>query len=400
MADTSDSNIKWEKLDPSVAPTSLTLESLTPQQKSLLDQFKTALKSELRPVDHDLELVKWLIARQWSLPAALEMYRKSMKWRAHVGADHILEEFPKSPYFKFLCENYPTNHTDTKCPKILRIRDGSHFCIENMGSLSAEAAALVPSEEIIKYHIYSMELADKVRRDILKELGYKEMQQSFVVEDLGEIGTSHLSMASLLKVFTQIDSDNYPETLRKVVIVNVPSMFSFIWSAVQYFWDENQKKKFQFVQSGENHVAVLTKAVDPSFLPKAYGGTMDYDLPKGDIVQMKKELAAIPAKKYANTDFVPRSGKLEKVVVAEEGSIIHYEFKTIDYDVSFGVHYKKSEVSQVEEHWAVQRVDSHQIPVFGRFKVEKAGHYVLLWDNTASWTRGKDLHFTINIVND
>ena len=42
-------------------------------------------------------------------------------------------------------------------------------------------------------------------------------------------------------------SDNYPETLRKVVIVNVPTVFSMIWSGVQYLWDAKQVAKFQFV---------------------------------------------------------------------------------------------------------------------------------------------------------
>lgn len=48
------------------------------------------------------------------MKATIEMYRKSMKWRALVGADHILEEFPKSPYFEFLSTHYPSNHTDAK----------------------------------------------------------------------------------------------------------------------------------------------------------------------------------------------------------------------------------------------------------------------------------------------
>lgn len=110
-----------------------------------------------------------------------------------------------------------------------------------------------------------MELANKIRNDIFVELGSKEVQQSFCVEDLTGLGMGHLQLTDLLKAFTQIDkynflfrfiffqdylpliSDNYPNTLRKVVVVNVPTMFSLIWNAVQYFWDAKQVAKFQFI---------------------------------------------------------------------------------------------------------------------------------------------------------
>jgi len=362
-----------------------------------LEQFKVDLKKEIKEGEHDLELVKWLIARQWNVKNAETMFLNSMKWRAKIGADHILEEFPKSPYYKFLTENYPTNHSDPRSPKIFRIRDGSHLCIESMGNLNPEAAALIPPEEIIRYHIWSMELADKIRRDCAKELGYKYVMQSFIVEDLDGIGLGHLSMSFLLKQFTTIDNANYPETLRKVIIVNVPTIFSMVWSAVQYFWDEHQKAKFQFVSSSENHSPILLKVISPEYLPKSYGGSLDYAIPKKTIEQLKVEINAIPKKQFLE-DFVPRSGTLEKVFdLTQIGSFFHYEFKTTDYDISFGIKYRPSKDSKTEEIVPNTLCESNVIPIFARLPITKAGQYILVWDNTNSWTRGKQLFYTTSV---
>jgi len=321
-----------------------------------------------------------------------------MKWRALVGADTILEEFPKSPYFQFLSSHYPTNHTDPKCPKVLRCRDGTHFCIESMGSLNSEASALVPQQEIMKYHIYGMELANKVRTDIFHELGCKELQQSFVVEDLSGLGMSHLSMIETLKAFTQIDNNNYPETLRKVVIINVPTVFSIIWKAVEYFWDAKQVAKFQFISSGSDYSSILQKIVPLDHLPKVYSGELVYDLPKAiPLPELKLELSKIEKKQYS-VDRVPRSGILEKEIRIETANIVlHYEFKTVDYDIGFGIVYKETG-KNIQHILEVQRYNSHIIPVFGRITVQKVGSIVLQWDNTFSWMTEKELHYTYNVI--
>jgi len=386
-------DIQRESLPPSVAPKPFTLEAMTGEQAGKLIQFKDLVKSSRG--EHDLEFARWLIARQWDVPKAVAMYQNSMKWRQQVGADHILEQFPKSPYFQVLVNNYPTNHTDPNCPKVLQLRDGGHFCIENMGNLSSEAAAVLPIEEIVKYHIYSMELAEKVRKDIFIEGGSKELPQSFVVEDIGGIGMGHLSMVNVLKQFTKIDSDNYPETLRKVVIINVPTIFSFVWSAVQYFWDENQKAKFEFIEFGKDYKTVLLKAIPPSHLPRDYGGELDYSLPrKKTVEEFNKEINAVPKKAFVS-DVIPRSGTLEKKVAVKPGTIVHYEFKTVDYDINFGIRFHHT-ITQVYRE--VERVESNVLPVFGRFEAELEGELIFHWDNTYSWTRGKDLLYHFDVV--
>lgn len=121
------------------------------------------------------------------------------------GADYILEEFPQSPWFEFTCKHYPASHSDKEyvthqyslsmwfylissnylsCPTVLRARDGSHLCVEMMGNLNVEAltSGFVPLDEVMRYHIWSMEHNEKLRRDFCKEFGYKELVQAVVIE--------------------------------------------------------------------------------------------------------------------------------------------------------------------------------------------------------------------------
>jgi hypothetical protein len=387
----------WEKVDATILPAQITYDSLTDHQRALVKEFKQTLnEGEIKEGVSDLELTRWFFARNWDLKLTIEMYRKSMKWRALVGADHILEEFPKSPYFEFLTTNYPTNHSDPNCPQVLRCRDGTHCCIESMGVLNPEAATLIPPQEIIRYHIWSMELANKIRNDIFVELGSTELQQTFCIEDLTGLGMAQLQLTDLLKTFTQIDNDNYPNTLRKVVIVNVPTVFSLIWNAVQYFWDAKQVAKFQFIAAGTDYSAVLQKIVPLHYLPKAYSGELDYSLPKAvPLPQLKEMINKIKYNKNFVVDRVPRAGVLEKEFFIEKADcVFHFEFKTIDYDIGFGIKYKAT-VKETPQwvHLDLERYNSNVIPVWGRFVVTKPGYYVLHWDNTFSWTREKELHY-------
>jgi len=252
------------------------------------------------------------MARSWNIEAAIQMFRNSMKWRLNSGADYILEEFPQSLYYDFLTRNYPANCTDPACTKVLRCRDGTHFAIETMGTLNVEAALQVPTEEIMKYHIYAMELCEKQRTEIFNDLGCEQLIQTTACEDLLGIGLSHLPLVSVLGGFTSIDNDNYPETLRKVVIANVPYSFSMLWKAVEYLWDAKQIAKFQFVSGDYEYTPLLLQILTPDNLLISHGGTFDYKLPQAKPTQeLLDELNLIPKKEFLKED-VGRGSIFEK----------------------------------------------------------------------------------------
>lgn len=80
------------------------------------------------------------------------------------------------------------------------------------------------------------------------------------LQDLDGVSLAHMAGTTLgmVKMTGKMDrcediirvsnliSDNYPEFLRKVFIINCPKIFSLIWKVAQHFFDEGQKAKFEF----------------------------------------------------------------------------------------------------------------------------------------------------------
>jgi len=253
----------------------------------------------------------------------------------------------------------------------------------------------------MKYHIWSMEYNENIRRTFCKEFGYKELVQAVVIEDLSGLGMGHLSMMYVIQQFSAIDGVNYPELLRKVFVLNVPPVFGMVWNGVKYIWSSGQHERMKFISSGSSDMTKeLTKAIHPDLLPKIYGGNLDYSPPaKCSYEEIIAEAKSLPKKDYAVTETVPRSGKLSKDFVVENGSdllgkAVHYDFKTDDYDIRLEVTYEATgskPVYLIDNH----EVNSHQIPSFGRWKMDKPGKYTITWDNTSSWTRSKTVHYNL-----
>jgi len=124
---------------------------------------------------------------------------------------------------------------------------------------------------------------------------------------------------------------------------------------------------------------------------------MDYDLPaREELDVLKAELGKITPKTF-NTAVVPRSGEFELSFQLDAGTVFYYEFKTEDYDVGFGIKYQKVKGHPPEQFSEIKRYESNSIPVWGKIHVEKPGVYTLIWDNSYSWTRSKDLLYITSV---
>eukprot|EP01127_Copromyxa_protea_P005458 TRINITY_DN15389_c0_g1_i1.p1 TRINITY_DN15389_c0_g1~~TRINITY_DN15389_c0_g1_i1.p1 ORF type:complete len:424 (+),score=94.08 TRINITY_DN15389_c0_g1_i1:22-1293(+) len=390
----------WEAIDSSLLPAPWSLANLTAEETEKLEQFKEKVKDFLDPKLPVLLCLRWLRAREWDVEKAAEMFIAHVKWRKRMRVDDILEEYPNSPYYRVLAENFPASHTDPNLPYILRTRDGHHVVMERLGSISPDLAGLFPLEELVRFHVWGNEVAMKQRIDIMNELGGEHFSPSFAVEDLRGISLAHVKgpTVAVLKEFARVDSENYPEGLRKVIII-VPGIFNLIWKVVQYFFDARQKAKFEFLPAGTDYEPVLKQFLHPSYFPKFYGGNMDWDLPKAEATPEVKARIPKPEKKKWSKTHVSRGTKYEHVIEVEEvGTKLQWEFKTSSYDVGFGLGFKESHDSDSRPLVDTERVDSHKSPVHGIWVVEQTGHYSLTWDNSYSWTHGKDVKFNVTVT--
>jgi hypothetical protein len=65
----------------------------------------------------------------------------------------------------------------------------------------------------------------------------------------------------------RLDQDNYPETCKKILILNCPSIFRVLWTVAKPFFDPNVVSKMIFCSPGTHTKTVLSQYVDFRVLP-------------------------------------------------------------------------------------------------------------------------------------
>lgn len=139
------------------------------------------------------------------------------------------------------------------------------------------------------------------------------------------------------------------------------------------------------------------------------GGTCAWKLPlAGSISKLNltfpkderewKQVTVSRAAKHTTVIHFPRQAR------EGERHVISWEFKTTDYDISFGVlhstqHVKEADTGNANPLVPVDRVNSHEMPITGRWelKAEESGYVHLVWDNSSSYLRSKSLQFILSV---
>jgi len=78
--------------------------------------------------------------------------------------------------------------------------------------------------------------------------------------------------------------------------------------------------------------------------------------------------------------------------VLEEGSAISWKFKSDRHDIGFGIFHEGIAVL------AIKRIDAHNKMQIGKYDCEEIGRYRIVFDNSYSYVRSKQVHYTIDVV--
>ena len=101
----------------------------------------------------------------------------------------------------------------------------------------------------------------------------RRIDQSVTISDLKDIAVTKITkkIYAILKDASKLTSDNYPENMGLMFVVNAPWSFSAVWSICKSFIDERTQKKIQIMSSGFEKK--LLEVIDKENLPVALGGT-------------------------------------------------------------------------------------------------------------------------------
>ncbi|KAI3630940.1 hypothetical protein MIR68_011023 [Amoeboaphelidium protococcarum] len=243
--------------------------SLTEQQSQVLEQFKAELtqKSLLNAERHDDHLLlRFLRARKFDLPRAVEMFTNCEQWRKDKDVEGIFQNF-KFEEWKEVNKIYPRFYHKTD-------KLGRPIYIEVLGGLNLEQLFQATSRERLeKQFILEYEKLIRVRLPACSKAAGKHIETSCTILDLKNCSVMQaLKIRDLLKLITDIGQNYYPETMGVCFIINAPWIFDTVWSVVKIWMDEVTVKKFQIFKSGKDHSAALFQVADPANIPFIVGG--------------------------------------------------------------------------------------------------------------------------------
>ncbi|XP_797087.2 SEC14-like protein 2 [Strongylocentrotus purpuratus] len=377
---------------------------LSEKQSKALNELKSRLDGVDLPepddVNIDSYLLKWLRARQFNVEQAEHMLRNHLSFREKWNVQSLLDNWhPPEVLDKYMVGGLCGFD-----------KGGSPVWYEPFGYFDPRGVVLSSTgNDLTKMKIQICEEILSQLRSQTKKLG-KPIDRMVIVFDLEKAGLSHIwkPFIDRYNLILQIFEAHYPEMLKKCFVINAPAFFSIGFNLIKKFLSEATKNKV--VVLGGNYQDVLKEAIGED-LPAHFGGTVCD--PDGDprCVSKIRFGGKVPESFYLKDNFM-HEGRLTEVnighgsnleltyEVKEEGHVLKWEFMTRHNNIGFGVFYQPSpdtKRAQWEEVVERTRCSCHLVPEIGGYSCEKLGTYIVQFDNSFSWMRGKKVLYLIEI---
>ncbi|CAL4135455.1 unnamed protein product [Meganyctiphanes norvegica] len=372
------------------------------EESEILSKFKERVINLLpEESQQDHELLRWLKARNFDLDKAELMLKNNIVWRREWGIDELLDWKPPEVLLKY----YPVG-------QIGHDKAGRPVWIIPFGGCDMYGLLMsVSKKNYMKYTFQTLEMA---RADMKKQselLGCPVTQQTTIF-DMENFSLKNVTWKPALDVVLQIVQmyeANYPEFLHCAYVINAPAIFTAAYAMIRPFLHEVTMKKI-CIYGHNGWKEDILKVIDENELPQHWGGTKtDSDgNPKcPSLVCLGGE---VPTELYQNQNnidkiseenfehiVVGRGGKKKiEIEVIQPGTVLKWQFNTKDHDICFGI---KRKVTKGDDEMLqpVQRVNSHFVTEEGSLYCTQPGTYVLIFDNSYSYMRAKNVFHSIDI---
>jgi hypothetical protein len=93
------------------------------------------------------------------------------------------------------------------------------------------------------------------------------MDKQVVIVDLEGLGMSALRCLYVFKVINSVASYNYPELSKAIYVLNSPSVFDYLWSAVKPLLAAHTQSKIRIFQSGPEQYKALQQLFEDEDIP-------------------------------------------------------------------------------------------------------------------------------------
>lgn len=232
------------------------------------DYFKTEIISNFMKNDNYIE--KFFIANEYNFNKSYNMLEKMLQWRFENDVDN---------YENWNISNY--KNVDKLYPKYYHYytKDKYPIYIEKPGAIIInDLLKITTMDEMIKMYIYNMEYMRNILFTNISKKENKIINKSFSIIDINNM--SYKSVNSdffhYIKTIIEIGQNNYPETVYKVYIINVPVMFHSAWKIVSKWLCQNTRDKIKVLK--KKNLKELLEYIDINKLSIEYGGKCKCDI--------------------------------------------------------------------------------------------------------------------------
>jgi len=335
----------------------------------------------------DKFLIRYLKAYKYDVDKSYEKFVKFLEWRKENNIDNVLWEKENDPKLKQVFEAWPVAlHKTDNCRMPV--------VYEKIGPADIKGIfqAFPDTDYWIRNHILMHEGINHLIFTDFEHLLDQPYQGIIFIEDLNGLGFHHwyTPAITVMKAVSEIDTQYYPHAVRKLYIINAPSVFTWMWKLVKPWLDPFTANSM--VVLGSDFYDVLAKEIPPQNIPKEYGGLCECPtgcLPKAGPYVGERSDDTMHAT-------VPRQGCLKVPLVLERGCTLKWEFTTASKDIGFEVIHETDE-GRVVDMVKSSRCNSHEKTIGGSIQAPESGTYALIWDNSYSLLRSKDLTYKINV---
>ncbi|KAF8791867.1 retinal-binding protein-like [Argiope bruennichi] len=381
------------------------MDEITEEQQKVVDELRNRTIDYVTPkMLEDVSLFyRFAKAREFNLVQAEDMLKKHIAWRKVMQIDTILTEYePPEVLVKYI----PTNALCFgKDESLVRIVDIGGTDLKGLWNVST-------TTEFMKYVIYVLE---KDKDEVLKQgLKLDKPMYSAIYEFENMLYANAMSMKTiqLIVMLMRMFVDNYPETIRRIVVINAPIYFGWMYNAAKRVLPDSilQKVRIHGKDGWKDNLLEFIYADD---LPMYLGGNKTD--PDGNPLckTFIHRGCPIPKKYYVSKRVKKLSldPDVEKITVApfskeeitfdvkEENSFLEWEFETKHRDINFSLFFTDDSLEDLEpvEIIPLQRIDTSFETEKGSLKCEKVGKYTILFDNSFSWIHSKEIYYKAEI---
>ncbi|XP_008212840.1 SEC14-like protein 3 isoform X1 [Nasonia vitripennis] len=377
---------------------------LADDQRFALMKFRRSVQDILQPHHDDQFLLRWLRARKWDAGAAEKMLRDSLEWRKRYDVDK-LDEFEIPQVLKDYLPHGICGYDKDKAPVIVMPFAG----LDLYGILH-----VVTRREMIKTTIKLLENYLRICKEQSQKHG-PDAGQCTVIFDMENFNLRQYMWrpaGEIVITLIQMYEANYPEILKVCYIVNAPKVFALAFSIAKKFMNEYTISKIQIYKADPNKwKPAILQVIPPDQLPAHFGGTLKDPDGNPRLATKICQGGKVPKSMYTNkgnkdkdkenvfTTVTIKKGEKLKLDFnpPEAGSLLSWEFRSDDHDISFGI-VKKMGDGSTQDVVPIHRVSAHQLDEVGIVTCETLGTYSVVFDNSYSMLRNKKIHHCIRVL--